>query len=102
MKSIYQFLVSFLFAYCIYTGVQAQLSPTVNIQLRSNLPFAGQTCANICGYAANSKEYALVGNQTGTGIVDEAIQFTIFLHIFLKKHIISTCFLSFVFTFVRR
>ena len=49
---------------------QAQLSPTVNIQFRSNLPFVGQTCANICGYAANGKEYALVGNQTGTGIVD--------------------------------
>ena len=65
MKSIC--LLVFLF---FFTVGQAQLSPTVNIQFRSNLPFAGQSCANICGYAANGKEYALVGNQTGTGIVD--------------------------------
>ncbi len=65
MKSIWT-LVFLVFS----VACQAQLSPTVNIQFRSNLPFAGQTCANICGYAANGKEYALVGNQTGTGIVD--------------------------------
>lgn len=65
MKSIWTLVFLFFMAVC-----QAQLGATVNIQFRSNLPFAGQTCANICGYAANGKEYALVGNQTGTGIVD--------------------------------
>ena len=65
MKSICLFVLLFF-----YSVGKAQLSPTVNMQFRSNLPFAGQTCANICGYAANGKEYALVGNQTGTGIVD--------------------------------
>ncbi len=67
MKSICPLVVIFLF-FCMES--QGQLSPTVNIQFRSNLPFAGQQCANICGYAANGKEYALVGNQTGTAIVD--------------------------------
>lgn len=61
------FLICFLF---FSNENKAQISPTVNIQFRSQLPFAGQTCANICGYAANGKEYALVGNQQGTGIVD--------------------------------
>lgn len=61
------FLICFLF---LSTENKAQISPTVNIQFRSQLPFPGQTCANICGYAANGKEYALVGNQLGTGIVD--------------------------------
>ncbi|MBL7816859.1 MAG: choice-of-anchor B family protein [Saprospiraceae bacterium] len=63
----------FTFAFFVLfsvTDTQAQISPAVNITLRSNLPFAGQDCANICGYAANGKEYALVGNETGVGIVD--------------------------------
>ena len=70
MKSFFQSAVAILLFCFSHTEIQAQLSPTVNIQFRSNLPFAGQLCANICGYAANGKEYALVGNQTGTGIVD--------------------------------
>ncbi len=70
MKSLYQTIMAVLFFGFFNIKTQAQLSPTVNIQFRSNLPFAGQSCANICGYAANNKEYALVGNQTGTGIVD--------------------------------
>ena len=61
------FFICFLFC---STENKAQISPAVNIQFRSQLPFVGQTCANICGYAANGKEYALVGNQLGTGIVD--------------------------------
>jgi choice-of-anchor B domain-containing protein len=49
----------------------AQLSPTVNMTLRSKLPF-NTSGSNICGYAdaANGKEYALFGNGTGTAIVD--------------------------------
>ena len=70
MKSFFQSVVALLLFCFLHTEVQAQLSPTVNIQFRSNLPFPGQTCANICGYVVNGKEYALVGNQTGTSIVD--------------------------------
>ncbi len=45
-------------------------SPTVNMRLRSRLVFAGQDAANICGYAANGREYALVGTSGGSMIVD--------------------------------
>jgi choice-of-anchor B domain-containing protein len=51
------------------TKSMAQLSPTVNIAFRSKLPF-GMAGANICGYAAGGKEYALVGNYQGMAIVD--------------------------------
>jgi choice-of-anchor B domain-containing protein len=49
----------------------AQLSPTVNMTLRSKVAF-GTGGANICGYAdvTNGKEYALVGNGLGMAIVD--------------------------------
>jgi choice-of-anchor B domain-containing protein len=49
--------------------VNAQFSPTVNITFRSKLAFA-MTGANICGYAKNGREYALVGNYQGMAIVD--------------------------------
>jgi choice-of-anchor B domain-containing protein len=45
-------------------------SPTVNMQLRSRLSLGGPDGSNICGYAANGREYALVGNSSGTMIVD--------------------------------
>jgi choice-of-anchor B domain-containing protein len=66
-KSFTLFLILFS---CLGINVKAQISPAVNIQLRSNLTFPGQDCANICGYAINGKEFALVGNQTGVGIVN--------------------------------
>jgi choice-of-anchor B domain-containing protein len=47
----------------------AQTSPTVNVTFRSKMAF-GMDCANVCGYAANGREYALVGNLQGTAIVD--------------------------------
>ncbi len=47
----------------------AQTSPTVNMTLRSKLAF-NTSGANICGYAAYNKEYALFGNGQGTAIVD--------------------------------
>jgi choice-of-anchor B domain-containing protein len=50
-------------------ALNAQLSPTVNITFRSKLGF-GMTGANICGYAKNGREYALVGNYQGMAIVD--------------------------------
>ncbi len=45
-------------------------SPTVNMRLRSRLTFTGQDGSNICGYAANGREYALVGTSGGSMIVD--------------------------------
>ena len=47
----------------------AQVSPTVNMTFRSKMAF-GMDCGNICGYAANGREYALVGNLQGMAIVD--------------------------------
>lgn len=41
-----------------------------NIQLRSTVDFPGQTLANICGYAQDGREYALVGASQGMVIVD--------------------------------
>lgn len=51
------------------TTAVAQISPTVNMTFRSKMAF-GMSCANISGYAANGKEYALVGNAQGMAIVD--------------------------------
>ncbi len=45
-------------------------SPTVNMQLRSRLSLGGQDGSNICGYAANGREYALVGTSGGSMIID--------------------------------
>ena len=43
----------------------------VNVKLRSQLKYSGQTLANICGYVDKTgKEYALVGASKGTSIVD--------------------------------
>ncbi len=41
-----------------------------NIQLRATLDYPGQTLANICGYAQDGREYALVGASRGLSIVD--------------------------------
>ena len=51
------------------TNLLAQ-SPTVNMRLRSRLILGGQDAANICGYAANNREYAIVGTSGGSMIVD--------------------------------
>lgn len=40
------------------------------MQLRATMEFPGQTLANICGYAQNGREYALVGGSKGLIIVD--------------------------------
>jgi choice-of-anchor B domain-containing protein len=45
-------------------------SPTVNMQVRSRMTLLGQDGSNICGYAANGREYALVGTSGGSMIVD--------------------------------
>ncbi len=46
-------------------------SQNVNVVLLSNLPYTGQTCANLWGYNdASGNEYALVGASKGMSIVD--------------------------------
>jgi choice-of-anchor B domain-containing protein len=45
-------------------------SQNFNATFRSKMSFPGQTAANICGYAANGREYALVGGSAGLIIVD--------------------------------
>lgn len=43
----------------------------LNVKFRSQLKYSGQTLANICGYVDKTgKEYALVGAQKGTSVVD--------------------------------
>jgi choice-of-anchor B domain-containing protein len=41
-----------------------------NITLRSTLEYPGQTLANVCGFAQDGKEYALLGASQGLIIVD--------------------------------
>jgi choice-of-anchor B domain-containing protein len=63
----------FVFCICFLFGAQAlqsQISPAQNMTLRGRLNFPGLQSANICGYAQNGREYALVGNTGGTAIVD--------------------------------
>jgi choice-of-anchor B domain-containing protein len=50
-------------------GMNAQ-APNVNIVKRAHVDFPGQTLANICGYAAKGKEYALLGASKGMIIMD--------------------------------
>lgn len=45
-------------------------SQNQNIAFRSEMTFSGQTVANVCGYAANGREYALAGASKGMIIVD--------------------------------
>ncbi len=54
---------------CSYTFVNAQL----NVTLKANMPFPGKVLSNIGSYAANGKEYALVGTETGLSIVDVTV-----------------------------
>jgi choice-of-anchor B domain-containing protein len=65
MKNV--LIVGFLLIYCILTN--AQISPTQNIKFRSHLNL-GNNCANVWGYAANGREYALAGTFNGMAIVD--------------------------------
>ncbi|MEZ4968022.1 MAG: choice-of-anchor B family protein [Saprospiraceae bacterium] len=41
-----------------------------NLQFRASMEFPGQTLANICGYAQNGREYALVGGSKGLIVVE--------------------------------
>ncbi len=44
---------------------------SLNIQFQANLPYSGQTCANVWSYVdTTGREYALVGASNGLSIVD--------------------------------
>ena len=62
----------FLFIILLFWGTlsTAQISPAQNVRLRSQLKVDNQSGANICGYVRNGREYALVGTNQGTVIVD--------------------------------
>jgi choice-of-anchor B domain-containing protein len=62
-------IVGILGLFFLTSNLLAQ-SPTVNMRLRSRLTLGGQDGSNICGYAANGREYALVGTSGGSMIVD--------------------------------
>ncbi len=51
-------------------GALPLVAQDFNIQLRGTLDYPGQTLANICGYAQNGQEYALVGASKGLSIVN--------------------------------
>lgn len=60
----------FFLSFCLINGLLGQTSPAQNAVLRANLPYTNQTLANICGYTANGREYALLGGSLGLIIVD--------------------------------
>ncbi|MBL7817455.1 MAG: choice-of-anchor B family protein [Saprospiraceae bacterium] len=60
--------ILFLFILGFFT--EGVLTQNVNITQRAHVPFAGQTLANICGFAKNGREYALLGGSLYTIIVD--------------------------------
>ncbi len=62
-----RFFLSLGFVFTLLAALQSQ---NYNITFRSKLSFPGQTLANVWGYAANGKEYALVGASKGLAIVD--------------------------------
>ena len=65
MKKLLLFTISVLSTVFCFS----QLSPTQNIQYRSHLNL-GNNCANIWGYAAKGREYAIAGTFNGAAIVD--------------------------------
>ena len=67
MTRLLTVLLLYVFALPVNTPLQAQNS---NMTFRSKTTFPGQILANICGYAANGREYALVGAKRGMVIVD--------------------------------
>lgn len=68
MKKILVVVAGLLLSFTI--GLQAQSYKSKNIAFRSKLEFPGLGLSNICGYASQGKEYALVGTTAGMSIVD--------------------------------
>jgi choice-of-anchor B domain-containing protein len=54
----------------VLLATQSLFAQNFNLQLRSTLEYPGQTLANICGYAQDGREYALLGGSAGLIIVD--------------------------------
>lgn len=54
----------------IMTILQATAQENYNMVFRSHTEFPGQTLANICGFAQDGKEYALLGASKGMIIMD--------------------------------
>lgn len=61
---------SFLYTLFLLLGQMAMAQTNYNMQFRSQTQFPGQTLANICGYAKNGKEYALLGASKGMVIMN--------------------------------
>ncbi|MCC6459830.1 MAG: choice-of-anchor B family protein [Saprospiraceae bacterium] len=66
MKSIFQMVLPAVLA----VWALPLFAQDYNIQLRSTLEFSNQTLANVCGYAQNGQEFALLGASGGLIIVD--------------------------------
>jgi choice-of-anchor B domain-containing protein len=65
----------YLFSIILFVTLKslAQITPPVNARLRAFLPktaFGTTSGGNICGYAANGREYALFGHSHGMSIID--------------------------------
>lgn len=67
MNSTFRLACSALF---LLVGAVALSAQNQNIAFRSKMTFPNQTIANICGYAANGHEYALLGGSKATIIVE--------------------------------
>ncbi|MCC7246004.1 MAG: hypothetical protein IT269_10015, partial [Saprospiraceae bacterium] len=64
-KSLFKLCLSVLLL-----NAQALFAQNFNIELRSKVNIPGQTLANVCGYAANGREYGLLGASKGLIIME--------------------------------
>ena len=69
LKIVFPIISTLIFSIIGVTKIAAQVSPAVNVTLQSRL-VVDTKAANICGYTAGGREYALVGNFNGTAVVD--------------------------------
>lgn len=67
MKNLF---LSCCYALALLLLTQPLSAQDYNVQLRGTLEYPGQTLANICGYAQNGREYALLGASQGLIIAD--------------------------------
>ncbi len=61
---------SFMLIVSLLLNLTLSAQNNYNAQFRSHTEFPGQTLANICGYAKDGKEYALLGASKGLIIMD--------------------------------
>lgn len=67
MKTIlYPFLASFALLFCGYLPALAQL----NTAYLGHFDYGDASCSNLWGYAADNREYAIVGTSAGTSVVE--------------------------------